>query len=218
MTGDFPAHRDDAAFARLTSYFRAQDYHFHADPETCSVVLFISGACALYNCRLQLTHGGDLLQIRVHWPVSAKDHELRPCVAEALARANHGMPVGKFEIDMDCGEIGYQLAQAVPAEGLDDRLIGGVFSTALATSDRYFPAVMRVMFAGYTPADAVYLCELDVHSEALEAAEPPIAPRPPQPRTEDLPSGPQDTAPDQTGELPGLFEPPPARRRKRPRR
>jgi hypothetical protein len=41
----------------------------------------------------------------------------------------------------------------------------------MGTCDRYFPALMRVMFGGSTPADAVYLSEIDAHAAELESDE-----------------------------------------------
>jgi len=56
----------------------------------------------------------------------------------------------------------------IPGGVLEDKVVGGIFITCLSTCDRYFPALMRVMFAGNTPADAVYLSELDVHAAAAD--------------------------------------------------
>jgi hypothetical protein len=188
--------------------FGPNNFRFHADPESQAVQFFISGDCAVYNCRLHITHDGELIQVRVHYPVSARDLKIRPLVAEAIARANHGMSIGNFDIDMDSGEISYHLGQVIGGLGLNDEIIGGVFSTAISTADRYFPAVMRVMFAGHTPADAVYLSELDAHAEAVEAgeAEPVPAPKAAKPAAKKPRRAKRSTSSGTAGELPGLFD------------
>ncbi len=38
----------------------------------------------------------------------------------------------------------------------------------MGTADRYFPALMRTLVGGETPADAIFLAELDYHTEAAE--------------------------------------------------
>lgn len=208
MSEETPSYGAVTPFDVLVHHFESNNFRFHADLESQAVQFFISGDCAVYNCRLQLTHDSDLIQVRVHYPVSARDPKIRPFVAEALARANHGMSIGNFDIDMDSGEISYHLGQVIGGLGLNDEIIGGVFSTAISTADRYFPAVMRVMFAGHTPADAVYLSELDVHAEAVEAgeAEPAPAPKPPKPVAK-RPRGPRkDSRSKTTKDLPGLFD------------
>ena len=109
---------------------------------------------------------------------------------------------------MDTGDINFHLGQVIRGQGLDDEIIGGVFSAGLATADRYFPAIMRVMFAGQTPTDAVYLSELDVHAEAVEFGEEKSSPslNPPK-RMAKRPKAPRkDPRSKTTKELPGLFD------------
>ncbi len=201
MSEETPSYGAVTPFEVLVNHFESNNFRFHADPESQAVQLFIAGDCAVYNCRLQLTHDSDLIQVRVHYPVSARDQKIRPLVAEALARANHGMSIGNFDIDMDSGEISYHLGQVIGGNGLNDEIVGGAFSTAISTADRYFPAVMRVMFAGHTPADAVYLSELDVHAAALEDE-----PKPAPNACSKKPRPPRNAhRPKNTDELPGLF-------------
>lgn len=207
---DEPSFGDDASpFGRLAAHFRDSGLAFHADPDGKSVQLFTAGACAVYNCRLQLTHDDRVLQTRIFYPVSARDPRLRPLVAETLARANHGLPLGKFDIDMDSGDMSHQLGQLLDPEGLDDAQIAAAFSAGLAAADRYFPAVMRVMFGGHTPADAVYLSELDVHAEAVAVPDNPQPSPKPAPKTP--PASRRRPRPEPPAELPGLFDEPPGR-------
>jgi hypothetical protein len=208
MSEETPSYGAVTPFEVLVNHFESNNFRFHADPESQTVQFFISGDCAVYNSRLQLTHDGELIQVRVHYPVSARDPKIRPLVAEALARANHGMSIGGFDIDMDSGEINFHLGQVIRGHGLDDDTIGGVFSAAISTADRYFPAVMRVMFAGHTPADAVYLSELDVHAAAVEAseAEPAPVPKPPKRVAKRPRAAGKDGRSKTTKDLPGLFD------------
>jgi hypothetical protein len=209
MSEETPSYGAVTPFDVLLKHFESNEFRFHADPETKSLQLFMTGDCAIYNCRLQLTHNDDLIQVRVHYPISARDAKMRPLVAEAIARANHGLSIGRFDINLDSGEIHFQIGQVIRGRELDDDTIGGVFSAALSTADRYFPAVMRVMFAGHTPADAVYLSELDAHAEAAEPAESAPSPAPPLPKAvTKKPRRSRRSAPPKgaAGDLPGLFD------------
>lgn len=195
-------------FETLVQHFESNGLKFLTNPDSKSVQLFITGDYAVYNCQIQLTHDDELIQVRIHYPVLARDPKIRPYVAEALARANHGMSIGNFDIDMDTGDINFHLGQVIRGHGLDDHMIGGVFSAAISTADRYFPAIMRVMFAGHTPTDAVYLSELDVHAEAVEVGEEKFSPSPnPPKRAEKRPKAPRkDPRSKTTKDLPGLFD------------
>jgi hypothetical protein len=224
MSASFPPDGSSRAFETLVAHFEANDFRFHADPEWQAVQLFITGQAAVYNCRVQLTHHDELIEVRIHYPVAARDPKIRPLVAEALARANHGMSIGHFDIDMDTGDINMHLGQVIRGQGLDDEVIGGLFSAGLSTADRYFPAVMRVMFAGHTPEDAVYLSELDVHAEAVPTTEavpgtdPAPASPPPKPVARKPRAPRKDPRGDSTGELPGLFDGQPGDQDRRHRR
>ena len=209
MSEENPSYGAAMPFEILVHHFASNDFKFHADVESKTVQFFISGDCAVYNCRLQLTHDDELIQVRVHYPVLVRDAKIRPLVAEAIARANHGLSIGAFDIDMDSGEINFHLGQVIRGRELDDDIIGGVLSAALSTGDRYFPAVMRVMFAGHTPADAVYLSELDVHADAVEAGQCKPAPAPPKPLAKKRRAHRKSPRSKTLRELPDLFDDPP---------
>jgi len=206
MSENISPYGSSPAFETLVAHFETNDFRFLADPEAKSVQLFITGDAVVYNCRVQLTHDDDLIQVRIHYPVVARDAKIRPLVAEALARANHGMSIGNFDIDMDTGDINFHLGQVIRGPGLDDEIIGGVFSAALATADRYFPAIMRIMFGGHTPTDAVYLSELDVHAANIQTGEDPPAPAPPKPVVKRPRAPRKDPRSTMTSDLPGLFD------------
>jgi hypothetical protein len=220
MSEETPSSGAVTPFEVLVHHFESNEFRFHADPGAKSVQLFVAGDCAIYNCRLQLTHDGDLIQVCLHYPVVARDPQIRPLVAEALARANHGMSLGRFDIDLDSGDIHFQIGQVIRGHSLDDEIIGGVFSLSLANADRYFPAIMRVMFAGHTPTDAVYLSELDVHAEAVGGGEakPDPAPTPPKPAAKKSRIPRRDPRSKTTGDLPGLFDEAPDQEGRGPRR
>jgi hypothetical protein len=109
MSEETPSYGAVTPFEVLVHHFESNNFGFHADPESQTVQFFISGDYAVYNGGLQLAHDSDLIQVRAHYPVSARDPKIRPLVAEALARVNYGMSIGNFDIDMDSGEISYYL-------------------------------------------------------------------------------------------------------------
>jgi len=199
-------------FRALVDHCEAQEIRFTADPADKSVQFFIVGDCAVYNVFLRITHDDHVLQVGVHFPVVARDEKIRPLVTEMVTRANHGLPIGHLDFNFDGGEVCYHAGQVITGDKLDDALIGPIVSTALSTADVYFTALMRIMFGGHTAGDAVYLAELDGHSEAVEET-PPAAQQQPGP-TSAAPKLPakskrrrlrRSRRPNPTRELPGLF-------------
>jgi len=103
----------------------------------------------------------DLVQVFGFAPIRIPEG-CRGAVAETITRANHGLRVGKFEMDFDDGELRFQAAQIVADENLDDAVISQLIGTTIGMCDRYLPAVLSVVYANETPRDAVRQVEADV--------------------------------------------------------
>lgn len=184
---------------------------FRAEPDLKGVFFMVQGQAAIYDIALLITHDDEVLQIYATIPVTTTDERLRPLVAEFAARANHGLVIGHFDFDMDGGKLRYHIGHAFGERGLDDASIGRLMATMLDTLDRYFPALMRTMYGGHTPADAIYVSELDYEfeSDGKKAAEAPPSLR----QSNTKPAVPKNAKrrrpnrrPQQTQDLPGLFD------------
>lgn len=81
--------------------------------------------------------------------------EKRMDVCEALTRANYGLRVGNFEMDMDDGEIRYKASIDVEGGVLGETMVQNLVRASVASFDRYYPALMRVVWANTSPADAI---------------------------------------------------------------
>jgi hypothetical protein len=82
--------------------------------------------------------------------------------------------------------------------------------TAYFTMDRYFPAFMQHIHAGYTPEDAVFHAELDYNAERVEETPKPS----PKPKEKAKPASSSDTSSAQpataasdAGSLPSSSDP-----------
>lgn len=184
---------------------------FRAEPDVKGVFFSMRGEMAIYDVALLVTHEDEIFQIYITIPIATTEERLRPLVAEFVTRANHRIVVGHFDYDFDEGRLRYHVGHPFGERGLDDETVGRLFATAMGTADRYFPALMRALVGGETPADAIYLAELDYHTEAeqeepTESSEtPPLSAPKPQPKRK--PRRPRrDPRLKGTKELPGLFD------------
>lgn len=156
-------------FDALVEYFQGRPIEFHADASAKSLELIVGRTTTVYKCHVCITHNDEILQIDAKFPVRACDAAMRPLAAEMVARANYGLAIGRLDIDMSDGEIAFHIGHLIGESGLDDANIGRLFRLALNTSDRYFGALMRLIYGGHTPSDAVYVAELDLHAERADA-------------------------------------------------
>jgi hypothetical protein len=152
-------------FETLVEHCKDNDIKCHLDHGKKFIGFSMCGEAAVYKVRWAITHGDEMLQMDISIPVQVRDEKMRPFVLETLVRANHKLVLGNFNLDHSDGEIVYHLACPIGEAGLEDEVISKLFGTAMATTDRYFAALMRVMYGGHTPEDAVYLAELPIHSE-----------------------------------------------------
>ena len=152
-------------FETLVEHCKEHDIKCHVNHAKKFISFSMCGEAAVYKVRWAITHDDEMLQMDVSIPVQVRDEKMRPLVLESLMRANHRLALGNFNLDHSDGEIVYHIACPIGEAGLEDLIICKLFGTALATTDRYFTALMRVMYGGHTPEDAVYLAELSLHSE-----------------------------------------------------
>lgn len=199
-------------YQAIIDHLEAGELKFRAVPEHKAAFFSVRGEAALYDVWLLVTHDDEVFQINMAIPVAPKDKRLRPLVEEVVTRANHNMVIGHFDFDLDDVTLRYHIGHTIFNGRLEDETIGRLIATALETADRYFPAFMRTMFGGHTPADAVYLSELDYREEAAEdapaalpsAASPPVT-KPPAPRKK-IRRPRRDPRLRSTQELPGLLD------------
>ena len=168
-------------FEALVGHCQEHGIKCHVDYGRKFISFSMCGEAAVYKVRWAITHDDKMLQMDVSVPVQARDEKSRPLVLETLMRANHKLVLGNFNLDHADGEIIYHLACPIGEAGLEDEVIGKLFGTAMATTDRYFTALMRVMYGGHTPEDAIYLAELPLHSGNVSEEDQPGKAEKPEP-------------------------------------
>lgn len=76
-------------------------------------------------------------------------------VAEFITRANYGMIIGNFELDYNDGEIRYKTSVDVEDVDVNESLVRHMIYANVLTMDKYFPGLMRVLYAGIDPITAI---------------------------------------------------------------
>ena len=147
-------------FEVLLGYCRDNQITHRSNIEMKLVAVSVNGAAALYELGLQVTPNDQILQVTLEIPVAAAHEEMRSMVAEVAARANYRLLIGHFDLDMDNGRLRYRVGHVIGPAALSNETIMALIGMALKMADRYFSALITVMFPGHTPSDAVYLSEL----------------------------------------------------------
>lgn len=79
----------------------------------------------------------------------------RAAVADAIARANYGMRLGCFELDLDDGEIRYRTAVDLLGAPLEPAMVMRLMGVAIHCTEQYHDALMRVAFGNADPEAAI---------------------------------------------------------------
>ncbi len=87
-------------------------------------------------------------------PIKVPENK-RSAICEYLARANYGLIIGNFELDLRDGEIRYKTSIDVEGENLTPALVKNLVYANLSTMDRYLPGIMGVIYGNLLPEQAI---------------------------------------------------------------
>lgn len=79
----------------------------------------------------------------------------RAAMAEFITRANYGLIIGNFELDLSDGEVRFKTSIDVEGDELTPALIKQMVYANVLTFDKYLPGVMKVMYTDVSALDAV---------------------------------------------------------------
>lgn len=122
------------------------------DQELLALTLSFKGKHGSWQCFAIVDEEKHWLRFYSILPVHVSDDK-RGEAAEFITRANYGMMLGNFEMDMTDGEVRFKTS--VDAEGgeLSRLMIDNLLRSNLISMDRYFPGMMAVLYSDRSPAD-----------------------------------------------------------------
>ena len=82
----------------------------------------------------------------------AKDHA---AVSEFITRANFGMIIGNFELDLSDGEVRYKTSVDLEGVDIQSNMLRNLLYANVLTMDKYFTGLMRVIYGGITAQEAI---------------------------------------------------------------
>ncbi len=153
-------------FEAVQTYFRGIGWAFVVDPADTVLQLEYAGREGNWLCYAHARESQQVLAFYSIYPHLIPSQR-RMAVAEVLTRANYGLMIGNFELDLDDGEVRFKTSVDVEGTRLTIPLIRQVVNVNVATLDRYWPAI-RDTSAGVAPAEALHRAE-----GAPEATAPP---------------------------------------------
>ena len=107
-----------------------------------------------YRCVLHVRDRAEQILFYAHFPVLIPP-ERRSAVGEYITRANQGMYLGNFELDMEDGEVRYKTSADVEGVDITPLFVRNLVYPCLSTMDRYAPGIQKVVTDQASPAEAI---------------------------------------------------------------
>lgn len=127
----------------------------------------VLGERATYPCWVAVNEDADQCTAFVVLPHRVPEDK-RSAMSELLTRINYGLAIGNLEMDFADGELRFRASIDVEGGRLSPRMVQTMFTAGLWTFDRFHDALMRVMYAGASAADALDALEDDEEEEEEE--------------------------------------------------
>ena len=147
----------DATIAAIRENLRELGLPVTDGPTPSHLEFDVTGTTGVWTTYLWLRAAEN--QIVLHSVVRfAVPAERRDAVALYLTRANFGLAVGNFELDLDDGELRFKTSIDFGESPLDLEMLRRHVGISLRTVDRYLPGVVSVI-DGASPKEAARALE-----------------------------------------------------------
>lgn len=145
-------------FAAFERFFLEQEWPVKVLPDQNLIVMGVQTEAGPVEAVVQVYEQAGQAVFHTLLPLKASE-DRRLAVMEFVTRANFGMLLGNFELDLRDGEVRYRTTLLVPDSEPTMAQIGVVVYTNLSMMDRYRPGLEAVMERGEDPNAAVLACE-----------------------------------------------------------
>lgn len=123
--------------AVVEAFLAGRDIEFdRPDPQTW--LFRLEGSAGAWFTSIVVVEENDQVIVHGELPVDVAPTQ-RADLAEWAARANRGLPVGNFEVDLDDGGVWCKTSIDVEDTELSDELLNNLVATNHALIDRYGP-------------------------------------------------------------------------------
>lgn len=144
----------NALIETIAKTFHENEWNYERDDDPELLHFGFSGENASYRAIALANEDNRVIIFTLAAPTNVPEAR-RAAMAEFLARANWGLRLGNFEMDMSDGEFRYRVSACFTETEPATALIREMLGTALVTFDRYYPGIMAVCFADQNPEHAV---------------------------------------------------------------
>ncbi len=162
---------DNRLIDRVEACFKQNEWPYERFEEDETVLQFdVSGQNAYYKGYVYTEENLRHMVVLVFVPNLVPENK-RIAVAEFFNRANYGLSVGNFELDMEDGEARYRVAVDIEGGELSTTMVENMVGMGFILIDRYYPGIMALLYSDATPAEAIAAVEGGTETEDVPEEE-----------------------------------------------
>lgn len=149
-----------SAFEQIQSYFEAKHIRFSARSTARVLDTGFRLPMGDFPAFVHVQSDPPLVAVYVHIPVVVPEDK-RPMAAETVVRANYGLAMGRFELSMRDGALGFRAAMPLCEDGMSDKQFDELLMLSLGSAAKYHRAFARLIFGDdLSPAEVIAEIEM----------------------------------------------------------
>lgn len=136
------------------AYLQDLEWRYQLDAEREIIRFGVNCDNGSFEVILHVIPDIDLVKCFTLFPVRVPAPN-RAAAAEYLTRANYGLLFGNFEMDYADGEVRFRTSMNTDDVAINSVVARHLVQQNINTADRYVAGLLRVVYGGVTPADAI---------------------------------------------------------------
>ncbi|MGH9057443.1 MAG: YbjN domain-containing protein [Acidimicrobiales bacterium] len=141
----------------VIAYLENEEWPYQRLEERSTVRVAYSGDHGSWNCYALAREEHEQLIFYSVYPEKVAPEQCAE-VAQYLTRANYGLMIGNFEMDLDDGDVRYKTGLQIECE-LTPEMVRAVVLPNVVVMDRYLPGLRAVATSGLSARAALSLVE-----------------------------------------------------------
>ena len=138
----------------VEQWLQKDEWSFEPHPEKPIIRTSVQGASVSFRMYFQAREDQEQLMVYTIGPNLVPEAQ-RAEVMEYLTRANYGLIIGNFEMDLSDGEVRYKVSVDVEGSKLVPLMVKNMIGASVSMMDRYYPGALGIAFGGKKAAEAI---------------------------------------------------------------
>jgi hypothetical protein len=150
----------EAVFRLVCGFLDADGLKYRERDDETAVELGFSGESGVFAAVIAVRGSPPVVGLFVRIPLVVKEDQ-RIAMAETATRANFGLMLGSFDLDMSTGCMGFRVAMPFSDASITHDQFSSLMQSAFWTVDRYHRAFCRLLYGDdLSPAEVIAEVEM----------------------------------------------------------